>query len=71
MERAELPGDNPAEKRLERLIEEFTAKIRMGEGVTTEEYLEREPDLAARLQEILPAIRMIEKARGNRSPPFP
>jgi len=59
-----------AEKRLERLIEEFTARIRSGESPSTEEYVERYPDLADRLRNTLPAILIVEKARGPGNPRF-
>src|SRR6266542_6264243 len=61
------------------LAEEFLARYRRGERPSLKEYIERHPDLAAEINEVFPAMAMMENiaiaddsvgqaSRGRRSP---
>jgi serine/threonine protein kinase/formylglycine-generating enzyme required for sulfatase activity len=48
---------------IERIAEEFLARYRAGERPTAEEYVERYPQLAEKIRELLPALVVMEQNR--------
>ena len=50
---------------LDRLVEEFTARLRRGERPALKDYTDRHPDLANEIRELFPALANVEKVAGN------
>ena len=50
---------------LDRLAEEFAARFRRGERPSLKEYLDRYPDLADDIREMLPALASIEQVEKD------
>jgi serine/threonine protein kinase len=48
---------------LDRLVEEFAARLRRGERPAVKEYTDRFPDLADEIRELFPALAQVEKAK--------
>jgi eukaryotic-like serine/threonine-protein kinase len=66
-----LPGTAHAtqDELLDRLVEQFVARCHAGEKPAISEYVQRYPALAARLQELLPAVALIEQLKVRNSGP--
>jgi serine/threonine-protein kinase len=58
------PGSRDFEL-LDRLAEEYAARIRLGERPSLEEYIKHYPDLAAEIRELLPAMIEIEQVKQD------
>ncbi len=54
---------------LDRLAEEFAARIRRGEHPAIAEYQRRHPELADQIQELLPSVALLERLKTHRPPP--
>ena len=48
---------------LDRLVEEFAARLRRGERPALKEYTDRYPDLADEIRELFPAMVEVEQAK--------
>src|SRR5215470_17837391 len=48
---------------LDRLVEEFAARLRRGDRPAVKEYTDRFPDLADEIRELFPAMVQVEKAK--------
>ena len=53
-------SDRPAEDALEALVEEYLGRLRRGEQPAIAEYCRRHPELAARIEELFPALGLVE-----------
>ena len=48
---------------LDRLVEEFAARLRRGERPALKDYMDRYPELADEIRELFPAMVQVEKAK--------
>src|SRR3954462_13616099 len=49
---------------LDRLVEEFAARLRRGERPALKEYADRYPELADEIRELFPAMAQVEQAKA-------
>ena len=52
--------------RMQQLTDSFVARLRRGENPQIEEYKRRHPDLASEIDDVFPALEMLEQCRPNR-----
>src|SRR5689334_16449419 len=56
--------DSEHDDLLDRLVEEFAARLRRGERPVLKEYTDRYPDLAGEIRELFPAMVQVEQAKA-------
>ena len=69
-----LPKDAAAEQEseiLERIVDEFTKRIRAGEHPAISEYQNQHPNLKDEIEDLLASVAMIEQLKSNPSQPVP
>src|SRR6266508_6348549 len=57
------PSSASGEARLELLVQSFLDRYRQGENVSIHEYIQKNPDLGDRIQELFPGLLLMERLK--------
>jgi serine/threonine protein kinase len=60
-----MPESSPVRDPLEQLAEEWRERLRRGEQIEPEPYIERHPELADEIRDLLPAVVMMEELKPS------